>query len=70
MKLTNYLCEICLSDKNKNEVLLVQINFKENPRRIEKSVDDWYTGIRVVCKTCAKRLGELFTEDCSDVTRY
>lgn len=60
MKLISYHCLICASDKSENEILLLKIDFKENPRRIEKTVDDWYTGIRIVCKECVQGLIGLF----------
>jgi hypothetical protein len=64
MKLASYLCELCNQDKKKDEVLLVKYDFRQKPPRPGAVASEWYSGIRIVCKTCIKGLGRLLKDDC------
>lgn len=68
MELACYCCEICASYKTKKEeVFLIKLVLEKENRRIEKTVDDWYTGIRILCKECAKNIAKFLpTESISN----
>lgn len=52
-------CELCCQYKLRSEVEFVLYDFSKKPPVVEKTVEDWYSGIRVVCHVCIKGLSSL-----------